>query len=342
MNHENRWKMTVKYAGGMVWLAVTVALALFLPGLYAKWQDEKLTGEVVLSNRENIEFIDTKSLDIAGRMKILSEAENFYWAEENNYVSLLEASDMETFTALTGVSVDGVIAKCRRVIGQWGENGLLPQYYSTIISSGDGEVMLGMLCADQSVLPVIVATFFGGENRILLLADLEMDLIYYAAVTGRRAEDFMAQQLGCESYTAMQELLWAGEALPQQEDARKDYGLAALTSAESAEIISDEGLEFKAELVYENFKSSVGRAVILNDMGFGLSVRMGPEILDDLILSMLLSFGEWQDRYSTEAWLEWVSEKGENMDLYDYGLDEEGNADAMNKEYQEKYDAAYD
>lgn len=79
MTEHDIWKTVLAYAAGITILAVCLILALFFPNWYGSWQDEQLIGKVTLESRENIEFLDGDSLDIAGRMKKLGEATSIEW-----------------------------------------------------------------------------------------------------------------------------------------------------------------------------------------------------------------------------------------------------------------------
>lgn len=99
---------------GILTLAASVAFAIFFPQWYGKLQDKRTIGKVVLSERENIDFIDTEFLDIEGRMEILAKTESFYFGEENH----------ETLDEAV------ILKRCQDQLNAWCNAGLLPKQCS--------------------------------------------------------------------------------------------------------------------------------------------------------------------------------------------------------------------
>ena len=74
MKKKKSWKHILEYELGVLILVAVLLVAWFGPDLYAAWQDQSQNGKVVCSSRDEIRFLDTDSLDIAGRMVLLRDA----------------------------------------------------------------------------------------------------------------------------------------------------------------------------------------------------------------------------------------------------------------------------
>ena len=85
MKKKKSWKHILEYELGVLILVAVLLVAWFGPDLYASWQDQSQNGKVVCSSRDEIRFLDTDSLDIAGRMVLLRDATYLNWYENDIY-----------------------------------------------------------------------------------------------------------------------------------------------------------------------------------------------------------------------------------------------------------------
>ncbi len=282
MTERHRWKTVLQYVFGMLALAVCTALAIFIPGLYATWQDENLIHKVTLENRENIEFIDVHSLDLEGRLKILQEAESIGIAEEFN-------------TWTYGVNEHEFEIKVEELIESWYEAGLLPEPPKKEASENLPYYMMSFcpvnIEAGQARLPVYIGRFGlqGSEDVLTVVIDQEKDILYYASVSGNYAMNYMANELGYENADVLKKECLTGDAWErflgtqgQTGTEEKDY--ASVCGAAGAKFSeAGEAFEENVELEFETFQGYAYRRIIYSEYGFGVAVMYGTEQWCDVL-----------------------------------------------------------
>ncbi len=290
MRRGGNWKNAVKYAAGILILAVSVSGALLFPQWHGKWQDQQTVGMVTLAARETIEFLDTDSLDIAGRMKLLSEAEDITWEnyEGNPYPTKEETQE---FTA-----------RCRTLVGQWCENGLLPEEWAERVQTNTGSIISSpYIYADQSVFQVITLCYFGeGEEMLTLVIDKEKDVIYYASVVSPEVQEQAAEIMGYDSYEEMMRALDLGD-FPATDVIQEDYSaydFAAVCGAESAQVNGTPGLvDLDIELQFEHFTAHAYRGLMYNQTGTGMAIMYGTERWKEVIMELSAYFGVFENPF---------------------------------------------
>ncbi len=270
MTEKHRWKTILQYMAGLFALGLTLAAAMFLPGVYTAWQDERIMDSVTLSNREAISFLDADSIDIAGRLKMLLEAENINFGEADYY---------------TEMPAEDVWQKTERLLQKWCDAGLLPEVIMQWVQSADVTdsewgVLFYSVYVDQTVIPVTiwrcyVASRYG--DMVTIVMDMEKDILYYVSVSGEDVMDEMALELGYDSGAA------------------PDY--AAVCGALEAEIL-DTGnvIERDVILKFEDFDSYAYRRLMSSEYGFGYAVMYGTHWWSDMmsLLSETYGFVEYE------------------------------------------------
>lgn len=290
MTQRHRWKTALQYVLGMLALAVCIALAIFVPSWYARWQDENLIDKVALENRENIEFIDVHSLDLEGRLKILQEAE---------YVGIGEVYN----TWIYGNNEQEIEEKVQELIQSWYEAGLLPEppeaqyskdYHHSMIS-----FYLASIEAGNARIPVYIGRFGlpDFENVLTVVLDQEKEILYYASVSGGYAMDYLAGELGYENMDVLTKECLTGDAWEKLTATAKETGTqkkdyASVCGAVGAEIFRDgEIFEEKIKLEFETFQGYAYRKLISSEYGFGVAVMYGTEQWCDVLRNMSEEYG---------------------------------------------------
>ena len=121
MKKKKRWKHILEYELGVLALVAVLLIAWFGPDLYASWQDQTQEGKVVCSSRDEIRFLDTDSLDIAGRMVLLQDAEHLSWYENDIYYD---------GNVLTNEEINRLlIQRPRALAAQWVAAGVMPEEF---------------------------------------------------------------------------------------------------------------------------------------------------------------------------------------------------------------------
>ncbi len=297
MAKRGGWKTVLKYAAGILALSASVAAAWFLPGLYANWQDAQTEGRVVLSRRESIQFLDTASLDIADRLQMLQETEDFSW-------------DWGVALGLEKPAEE-IINRCYDVMEDWCGAGLFPEgALAGIVSENLYLVNVATVHLADTTLPVYCFRFHDVDGyAVTLVTDMDVGMIYYASVSGPPMLDLIAEDLGYESLSAMgrYELKMLEEAgidpkefldgnlyedaidflLYMSETIRpvsaSDYDFAAVCGAQGMNAERKAAnLELDVELSFETFTGHAYRCLIETDynmdpnkIGVGFAVMYG-------------------------------------------------------------------
>ncbi len=307
MPKRGGWRTILKYAAGILALSASIAVAWFLPGLYAGWQDARTEGHVVLSRRENIQFIDTASLDIAGRLQMLEETKDFYWTWG---ISL----GMET-------PVEELIGRCHETMENWCEARLFPEgCLAGIVRDNLYLNDTVTVHLDNASLLMHCFRFYDvGGYAVTLVTDAEADMIYYASVTGPSMLDVVAEDLGYESFAAMGEYVlrmteemgidpeksedasdffsYLAETVRPEEES--DYDFAAVCGAQGMKAERRmANLELDVELSFETFSGHAYRRLATtnynmdpNKVGVGFAVMYGALQWKDLAEDFLAIAG---------------------------------------------------
>ena len=356
MKNKYKWKAVLQYVAGILILAASVAFAIFFPQWYGNLQDKRTIGNVVLSERENIDFIDTEFLDIEGRMEILAKTESFYFGEENN----------ETLDEAV------ILKRCQDQLNAWCSAGLLPKQCSKWIEDvipkynesefgieGVLDIVGVNVYWDKGVLPVWLIALVpeDGLNRLLMVCDAEKEMLYYVSACGLDIMDEMSRELGYASFQDMCEETSSEEKKNAQQGTKSSEELpqcdfASICGAFEAKVEEQE-LCLTAELLFENFLGYASRKVVSNEMGFGLAVMFGTDKWSGQISSILEMYGTLEDVRDMNAFYAFAAGeletrgygyinvtgdqlKKESLDEYGQIMDE--NADGYVKEEIEAYD----
>lgn len=302
MTEKGRWKIILKYTLGLVALAVAVTLAIFLPEWYSEWQDARQMAQVNFTSRESIRFLDMDSLDIAGRLKMLEEAEtgdaDTYWTQVDFYSQA--RSEI--------VTEEDIVERCRTQVRVWIDGGILPAACGSWLE--DENSFLTMLASyviyiDQTVLPVYVLQWTLQESgRMSVLMDAELDMIYYVSVSGTEVMEDMAERLGYESLGEMQGQLAAGEPIRTGDFSVMNADYAGICGADAAEVDGhdDNWLELDITLDFNKFNGHAFRRVVMTDSGPGYAVMYGSETWVDFITAVWEEFG-WEEFEVSAAYL---------------------------------------
>lgn len=271
MGKKRPWKLILEYSLGVLILFLTILLAWFAPDWYNVWKDEGSLGKVTVNTREEMKFLNKDSLDIAGKMQLLSKKSEQEW-EYSTYNMFNPENHLE---------------RCTKLLKLWAKNGLLPselqdlsldyQAYSvdgSMINLGDQYLNIGLF-RFQTMLPHYRGQGVTDYDEIVLtvLMDLESDLLYYVSISGigEIIYDYFAQILGYGSYG---EYVESG-GLREEDYSRYDF--AAVCGAQSAQIHRLQGtLELDVELDYGNVTGHAYRIFIENNYyGTGVAFLFG-------------------------------------------------------------------
>lgn len=345
------WKIVIKYVVDMLALAVSIAIALFLPEMYARWQDEKINGQVTLAHREQISFLDTTSLDVAGKIKVLTETSeinwtNTLWEYEPAWLSEEELEpEMRIMEQYFGMRPEEMVQKCHALMERWSVEKLFPADCIELVSSDQlSHLAAHMVSADENALTFLVTMYTDGVDGVLLITDLEVEMIYYGCSLGARTMNFMAQEMGYGSLTALASESVSGSSILNAVRSTKpeEFDLTALCGAEAQTVTGAENeLEFEADLSYTNFESSARRKVVLGSSGFGLAVWFGTEQMEVFVDQLLMSYGDVLMTTDTMNFLEVCAEDlaGSGIVQTEPAGQVEYDIDSMEKErYWETYD----
>ena len=160
MKKKKSWKHILEYELGVLILVAVLLVAWFGPDLYASWQDQSQNGKVVCSSRDEIRFLDTDSLDIAGRMVLLRDATYLNWYENDVYYDGSRMTQEEIEQLL--------IQRPRSLAEQWVEAGVMPAQFvrqiprtlqeADVLEEGTSSGIYSVV-VDQNVLNVLVLNY---------------------------------------------------------------------------------------------------------------------------------------------------------------------------------------
>lgn len=351
LQDTRKWKKRLKYLAGIFVLAATVVLALTLPDLYSRWQDAKTMGEVVLSQREGIQFLDTDALDISARLKMLGESSGFYHTQGMVYFS-------QEYSSGSRSVMNELVGKCRDSLKKWQECNLIP---SEVVEAAEleGEVMAAYYYVqiDAGMIPVAVLCFVR-DPYLEVIMDADNGFLYYVGCSGIAVESYMMQCMGLGSDIldeVEEEEVFAEYSFDQVQDFSR-YRFAELAGAESQEIESEDatGLFLNVKLLYDDFTSMVYRTMFTHDSisdfmdgsgesdtgGTGLAVMFGNWYWIDMAVEVVnWYYGTYDEISSVYNWIyEW------NDTVLSYGRDDllMEESEAADASYSEKSDVYID
>ena len=285
MKNRTDWKTAAKYVCGMLGIAVSVAAAMLFPEWYCQWQDQKIMEDVTLTRRETIEFLDTESLDIAGRMQLLAQTEQLMWLE---YADTPFGTEME---------IEKQMERCRTAVKHWADCGILPQGCEELLTEENREYGCNTyIYADQSAFRAFVLRFYGPDNSALTcVIDAEMDMIYYFSYTSTEMRDDIGLMLGYDSFDDFIICLEKGDFPRGTQEDYSGYDFAAACGADDADIQGESGyLELTVELQYDNFTANAYRTFVENDMGAGIAYMLGTRQWENVLMEILDTAGYWE------------------------------------------------
>lgn len=288
MQNRPEWRTVIRYVIGLVGLAVSIALALFVPEWYAERQDEKIDGQITLAHRNQITFLDTASLDKAGRMQIYTEASsvsNFteLWTYEYGISDWYTEEDLFFLEQYVGIRPDQLAPKYQQLLRSLSEAGLLSNdCVQPMFTEEPTAIGAYAVNADEQVLTLAIAIFEKDENVIVLVSDQEIEMLYYVLAYGKNVMEYMAQELG---YDTLQEL---AKAYPEQKPVYaadlEQIDLTAISGAESQKIsAAQDELKWDAVLTYSNFESYAGREIVSTDWIYGLQIWFGRNLGEEIM-----------------------------------------------------------
>lgn len=341
MTGKGTWKIILKYTLGIVVLAVTVALAIFLPEWYSSWQDDRQINQVSLASRDSIQFLDVDSLDIAGRLQLMEEAwtpdAEFYW-DETGFWGWDSQNNVEA-------AVEELIHRCSEQIQLWVDQDVLPRECESwapfdSVESAEQSLKVSdsyIIYVDQNVFPVYVLgwSFPDYKGGMTIVIDAELSMIYYASFYGSFAMEYISGILGYDSLSDMEEKLMLGEELivPSSDPAAANAGYASICGAESAEIYAKDSsnwLELDITLDFGKFEGHAARRMIRTDQGYGLAVMYGTDFWPQFVNEVELAYGSeeyevtgvyWPE-YFTKPW-NWEEAYGADTGNYSYDSKEQ-------------------
>lgn len=312
MQNRPEWRTVIKYVSGLVGLAVAIALALFVPEWYAELQDEKIDGEITLAHRNQITFLDTASLDQAGKMQFYTEASSIsgfteLWTYEDQVSDWYTEEELFFLEQYFGIRPDQLTSKYHNLLRRLREAGLLSNNcVDPMLTEEPTAIGAYAVNADEQVLTFIIAIFVKNENAVILISDQDMEMIYYVSALGENVMEDMAQELG---YGTLEEV---AKKYPEQKpvyapDLEK-LDLTAINGAEAQELsASQDELKWDAVLTYPNFESRAGCDVVFTDEMYGLQIWFGRNLREEFIRQNAEEYGIEMYDADTEAFLNAVA-----------------------------------
>lgn len=277
----------------MLGLAVSVAVAMLFPEWYCEWQDQKRMESVTLTSREAIEFLDTESLDIAGRMQLLSQTETLTWLE---YTDSFFMSDQE---------IESLLKRCQAAVERWCGCGLVPEECADWAKEEYAEYgRVGYIYADQSAFQVFILRFKGPDaNTLTCVLDAEKDMLYYISYASEKVQDDIGLELGYESFDDFIICMEQGDFPREVQADYSGYEFASLCGAEQAVVQGQPGYpELIVELSYDNFTGYVFRNLVGTDQAVGVAYMLGTTQWRNVVSEMMESAGYWEGPFDVQEY----------------------------------------
>ncbi len=342
MKEHKNGKVILQYAAGLLALGLSVALAWFLPGWYSGWRDQQYLSRATLSSREEIEFLDAASLEMAGRMELLGQARQIDWRWEDLPI-WTEYDVMERLSFL------------QAEVKRWKEAGVVPE--SVFPSADTVEDYYGntsvedyyflQVTVDGKTLPICLMLLHDAldDSSLLAITDAQKDILYYLSLRGYSMQEEMARLLGFGGLEDMVNIMAGGEETKLQED-YESYDFASVCHAQEAVITGRPGeLNFQVELDYGSFQGYGGRMVVGGPAGFGLAIFLGTdrwiELLQEAIekLEYYPTESMYEMQYTTEGWQTQVASELFGMEMLSpeaFGMEAEAFDEGNSEDIPEK------
>lgn len=306
MRHNKRWKTVLQYMIGAAALALCVDASLFLPEQYARWSDEQKFGKVTLSNRDTIDFLNAKQLDIEERLQKIYFAQDFYFMESVDfYPSVYFDSEID------------ILERCVNLTTQWCDAGLLPAQCETMVhglekamKEGTDEYVISLDVvgwigvnsenSEEMIIPMFLITIEDMEDweKLSLVTDSEVELLYGAVYNGDGAARQIIKELGYGTMEAAEQYLESHGRLgePSIEPRKLDFAKAFGAKSAQAEEIPKE-FNVTAKLTFDTFEADAIRCLVTGDYaGFGIAAvydaQKGGRFLDQLFRLIVGSSAE--------------------------------------------------
>lgn len=296
---HHKWKIRLKYLTGVLGLAATGLLALFLPKWYSGWQDARLLDQVTLSKSEGIQFLDTDAIDVSARLQMLADTTFFGYSEGTVLESYKEETDLD------------LINQCRDSLKKWSSCHLMPE---GILDAAvlDDEVLCFYYYVqiDAGVIPVVVLSFLS-DPYLQVIMDGDNGFLYCVGYAGEDMYDYIYQHLGVENDEEFSRSLENGTYSLDQICAPSWYEFAALAGADTQEVVSTDfsGLFLEMDLSGEQFSSKAYR-ILFEHMEYGnigLAVMFGNQNwweLARLVSNYYDAYGFNDQQLSVNDWIE--------------------------------------
>ncbi len=299
MDSKQKRKNSMKYLFGILFLLVSVFLAWILPESYGNWKDERMIGTVKLSGREEITFLDGKSLEAQERWRILAEMDSGKQSMSAGIVDSIELENAvtEEYTVLW--------QKGMEIIRQYAMADLLPfawqeQYFGLMTMDW---MVSKLVQFEKMSIPIVCMHFYlqtaKGEIGFTVLMDQELQLPYYVSAIGADVREGMAQEIGYISFENMYESLSQGGEQPEGNEKKIDF--SAAFEMDSAELRQSSAgwLECDAAAYLDEIEIPVYRRVVeQKHYGEGIAVYCGMQGWMDILGNVMT--GIWPDDPAAE------------------------------------------
>lgn len=293
MYRYKTWRTAVKYGLGILVLALSAAIAMFFPQWYGAWQDSQLLGEVQLSRRENISFIDTASLDNAGRLQLIVQAEEIMVETYEGYSSRVLQQPQE------------FLGVCRKQAEIFEESGLIPEFYADLVTEDNCEMVTSpiLILNENRILQVNFVVFRDWEEpaeRLIMVMDAETDFVYYISFSGMKASEEVLRRFGIDTWGVLEYMAESGGDLKVQSDILELWDIQNVCGAESVLICPSADLGYtEAELFFENFQTKALHCLIVGDAP-GFTFMFGIKDWNGLVNQELITYGLSEDEIIQE------------------------------------------
>ena len=300
MSDKKKIKTILLYAAGVLVLALCIAAGWFLPEAYGNWQDSRLIGQVQLSDRAEIDFLDGAELDQISRWQELEVCTDFFWENGEGWYYTVTSE------------WDEYIQACEEEAKIWCANGLLPLEEEQLDLSKRVVYLVECrtLIAGENEIPVAIFSFsldddlFVGNSEngcVTMVLDAETKKAYYMSAVGAGVREYMAEQLGYSSLDDLQRnLVKNGSREFEVSPDISGMDFAAVCGADRAVVTSYPGyLELEADIVYDSFRTVAQRRLIEGEnyqsfkeysdsaAGYGIAVMFGPTSNPDVFMECL-------------------------------------------------------
>lgn len=299
MNGKQKRKNNMKYLAGVLFLLVSVFLAWILPESYGSWKDERMIGTVKLSGREEITFLDGKSLEAQERWQMLAEMDS---GKQNMSVEIVDSIELENAVA---EEYTVLWQKGMEIIRQYAMADLLPfawqeQYFGLITMDW---MVSEIVQFDKISIPMVCMHFYlqtaKGEISFTVLMDQELQLPYYVSAIGVDVWEGMAQEIGYASFENMYESLAQGKTQPEGKEKKIDFSAAFEMDSVELRQSSAGRLECDAAAYLDEIEIPVYRRMVEQKYyGEGIAICCGMQGWIDIL--RYVTIGNWSGDWEAE------------------------------------------